>query len=73
MHLLAPNVTSVYTIGESIFPKVLDLMNPHSESLYTMVVYAELIVYFNNLIFYSTFLFYYLLFLIIFLYNLLSS
>ena len=27
-----PNVTSVYTIGESIFPKVLDLMNPHSES-----------------------------------------
>ena len=32
MHLLAPNVTSVYTIGESIFPNVLDLMNPHSES-----------------------------------------
>ena len=32
MHLLAPNVTSVYTIGESIFPTVLDLMNPHSES-----------------------------------------
>ena len=37
MHLLAPNVTSVYTIGKSIFPKVFDLMNPHSESLYTMV------------------------------------
>ena len=40
MHLLAPNVTSIYTIGESIFPNVLDLMNPHSESYYTMVVYA---------------------------------
>ena len=31
MHLLATNVTSVYNIGESIFPKVLNLMNPHSE------------------------------------------
>ena len=26
------NVTSLYTIGENIFPKVFDLMNPHSES-----------------------------------------
>ena len=26
------NITSVYTIGESIFPKVLDFMNPYSES-----------------------------------------
>ena len=32
MHFLAQNVTSVYTNGESIFPEVLDLMNPHSES-----------------------------------------
>ena len=40
MHLLAPNVTSVYTIGKNIFPKVLDLMNPHLESCYTMGVYA---------------------------------
>ena len=32
MYLQAPNVTSVYTISESIFPKVLDLINPHSES-----------------------------------------
>ena len=32
MHLLTPDVTSVYTIGESIFPKVLDFMNPHSEN-----------------------------------------
>ena len=38
--MLAPNVTSVYTFGESIFPKALDLMNPHSESLYTIGVYA---------------------------------
>ena len=28
--LLAQNVTSVYTIGESTFPKVVDLMNPQS-------------------------------------------
>ena len=28
MHLLAPNVTSVYTIDESIFPKALDLDEP---------------------------------------------
>ena len=32
MHLLAPNVIRIYTIGDSIFPKVLDLMNPHSKS-----------------------------------------
>ena len=32
MHLLAPDVNYVYSIGESIFPKVLDSMNPHSES-----------------------------------------
>ena len=38
MHLLAPNVTIIYTIGESIFPNVLDLMNLHSERLYTMYV-----------------------------------
>ena len=31
MHLLASKVTRVYSIGESIFPKVSDLMNPHSE------------------------------------------
>ena len=36
MHFLAPNVTSVYTIGENIFSKVLDLMNPHSQILYTI-------------------------------------
>ena len=32
MHLMAPNVSNVYTISESIFPKVLDLMNRYSES-----------------------------------------
>ena len=32
MHFLAPHFTSVYTLGESIFPKILNLMNPHSES-----------------------------------------
>ena len=32
MDALAPNITSIYTIGEGIFPKVLDLMKPHSES-----------------------------------------
>ena len=35
MHLLAPNVTSEHTLGESMLPgfaKDLDLMNPHSES-----------------------------------------
>ena len=31
MNFLASNVTSVYTIGESIITKVLDLMNPDSE------------------------------------------
>ena len=40
MNFLVPNVTSVYTIDECIFPKVFDLMNLHSESWYSMGVYA---------------------------------
>ena len=31
IYFLDPNDTSVYTIGESTFTKVLDFMNPHSE------------------------------------------
>ena len=56
MHLLAPNVTSVYTIGESILPKVLDLMNPHSECyILWLFMFYELMIYFTNLIFQSIF------------------
>ena len=32
MHLLAPNVTSVYTIGESIYFLGFGLDEPHSEN-----------------------------------------
>ena len=62
MHLLAPKVTSVYTIGESIFPKVFDLINPHSEIdiLWLFMLY-ELMIYFNNLF---CILFFVLLFLV---------
>ena len=45
MHLLATNVTNVHTIAESMFPKVIYSMNPHSESLYTIDLYAFKIVY----------------------------
>ena len=46
--LLASNVTSVYTIGESICPKVLHLMNPHSEMyILWMFVLDDLMIYFN--------------------------
>ena len=42
MHLLIPNVTNVYTIGESIFLKVLEFMNPQYGSHIRKVVYYGL-------------------------------
>ena len=53
MYFLTPNVTSVYTIGERISLKVLDLINPHSEvDILWMFMIHELMICFNNYICY---------------------
>ena len=47
MHLLAPNVTSVYTISESRFPKVKNLMNQQKVDILWLFMIYELMINFN--------------------------